>query len=105
MVKTLDNETLDGPQQIVFLTYYQRSYLPYQIEGTLFPIQLRLLPNLKGKPFIYFLSEFFEKLICFDLIHVFSYNVNFSLFKSRKLSQIEKKIRYAIESRTRQYSA
>jgi hypothetical protein len=32
---------------------------------------LRLLPNLKGKPFIYFLSEFFEKLICFTLIHVF----------------------------------
>jgi hypothetical protein len=32
---------------------------------------LRLLPNLKGKPFIYLLSEFFEKLICFTLIHVF----------------------------------
>ena len=30
------------------------------------------------------------------------YNVNFSLFESRMLSQIEKKIRYAIESRTRQ---
>jgi hypothetical protein len=30
-----------------------------------------LLPNLIGKPFIYFLSEFFEKLICFNLIHVF----------------------------------
>jgi len=23
MVKTLDNETLDGPQQIVFLTYHK----------------------------------------------------------------------------------
>ena len=71
MVKTLDNETLDGPQQIVYLAYYQRSYLPYRIEVTLFPVQLRLLPNLKGKPFIYFLSEFFEKFICFNLIHVF----------------------------------
>jgi hypothetical protein len=75
MVKTLDNETLDGPQQIVYLAYYQRSYLPYRIEVTLFPVQLRLLPNLKGKPFIYlfiyFLSELFEKFICFNLIHVF----------------------------------
>jgi hypothetical protein len=53
MVKTLDNETLDGPQQIVYLAYYQRRYLPYRIEVTLFPVQLRLLPNLKGKPFIY----------------------------------------------------
>ena len=69
MVKTLDNETLGGLQQIVFLAYH-KSKLSTEL-SPLFLVQLRLLPNLKGKPFIYFLSEFFEKLICFTLIHVF----------------------------------
>ena len=75
MVKTLDNETLGAPQQIVFLAYHKSKLStelsPLSNRVTLFLVQLRLLPNLKGKPFIYFLSEFFEKLKCFNLIHVF----------------------------------
>jgi hypothetical protein len=75
MIKPLDNETLGAPQQIVFLAYHKSKLStelsPLSNRVTLFLVQLRLLPNLKGKPFIYFLSEFFEKLICFNLIHVF----------------------------------
>jgi hypothetical protein len=67
MVKTLDNETLGGPQQIDFLAYHKSKLStelsPLSNRGYLFPVQLRLLPNLKGKPFIYFLSEFFEKFM------------------------------------------
>jgi hypothetical protein len=39
MVKTLDNETLDGPQQIVFLAYNKS-----KISMELFPLSNRRYP-------------------------------------------------------------
>ena len=70
MVETFDNETLDGPQQIVFLAYHKS-----KLSTELFPLSNRSYP-VSGSveiitKFINFLSEFFEKLICFNLIHVF----------------------------------
>jgi hypothetical protein len=67
MVTTLDNETLDGPQQIVFLAYNKS-----KLSTELFPLSNRGYPvSGSVEIIINFLSEFFEKFICFNLIHVF----------------------------------